>query len=72
MAFDDIQLTSWDFLRMRRRKSRTDDIDTNAIVMDFRVERHVTVTEVDQARQGDSLGTETQRRRTSGSDRQCL
>jgi len=68
MALDDMQLTTWEFLRRRPRKSRTGDIDTNAIVMDFRVERDVTVTEVSQARQGDSLGTETQRRK-SGSDR---
>lgn len=67
MALDDIRLTTWEFLRRRPQKSRT-DIDTNAIVMDFRVERGVTVTEVSQVRQGDTLGTETQRRR-SGSDR---
>ena len=70
MALDDIRLTTWEFLRRRPQKSRT-DIDTNAIVMDFRVERGVTVTEVSQVRQGDTSGTETQRCR-SGSDRRSL
>jgi hypothetical protein len=64
IALDNIQITSWDFLRTRRRKSNTGTFDTNAITMDFRVERHVTVTdEVDGARQGGSLemqNTETQ------------
>jgi hypothetical protein len=67
MALDDVQITSWDFLR--RRKSRTAEIDTNAIIMDFRVEGHVTVTdedEEDETRRGHSLGAE----RRSGSDRQ--
>ena len=71
LALDNVQVTPWEFLRTRRRKSRTAAIDTNAIIMDFQVERHAIVTnedQVDEARRGGSLSAETQRGR-SGSDR---
>ena len=69
MTLDDVQVTTWGFLRTRRRKPRAADIDTNAIIMDFQVRRHVTVTdgdEVDEARWGRPLLGEERR---SGSER---
>lgn len=59
IALDNVQATTSDFLRTRRRKSRTGNIDTNAIVMDFWVERQVTVAdEVAEGRRGGSLDME--------------
>lgn len=50
IALDSVGVTPWEFLQTNRRKLRNCDIDTDAIIMDFRVERHVTVSnDVDEA-----------------------
>ena len=50
IALDSVQVTPWECLRTNRGKPRNGGINTNAILMDFRVDRHVLVTdEVDDA-----------------------